>query len=131
MDTLLALPTRPARARLRAPQIVKRLDAFLHEHLDEPIQMAQLCDITGVSERSLRNACHAVRGTDAAGIYGPDLTHFASRPTIAAGVLPNTVAGRVKWLADTQGVKPGAAMPQVPLDPADRVALVQYLGTLR
>lgn len=76
-------------------------------------------------------ACHAVRGTDAAGIYGPDLTHFASRPTIAAGVLPNTVAGRVKWLADTQGVKPGAAMPQVPLDPADRVALVQYLGTLR
>jgi len=25
--------------------------------------MAQLCDATGVSERSLRNACHAVCGT--------------------------------------------------------------------
>jgi transcriptional regulator GlxA family with amidase domain len=60
----LTLPSpRPGRARLRAPQIVKRLDAFLHEHLDEPIHMAQLCDATGVSERSLRNACHAVCGT--------------------------------------------------------------------
>jgi transcriptional regulator GlxA family with amidase domain len=54
---------RHERTRFRAPQIVKRLDAFLREHLDEPIQMAQLCDATGVSERSLRNACHTVCGT--------------------------------------------------------------------
>jgi len=51
------------RARIRAPQIIERLDAFLHEHLDEPIHLAQLCVATGVSERSLRNACHAVCGT--------------------------------------------------------------------
>ena len=55
--------SRAGRIRVRAPQIVKRLDAFLHEHLDEPIHMAQLCVATGVSERSLRNACHAVCGT--------------------------------------------------------------------
>ena len=54
---------RAGRAQLRAPQIIKRLDAFLREHLDEPIHMAELCDATGVSERSLRNACHAVCGT--------------------------------------------------------------------
>ena len=54
---------RAGRAHLRAPQIIKRLDAFLREHLDEPIHMAQLCGATGVSERSLRNACHAVCGT--------------------------------------------------------------------
>jgi transcriptional regulator GlxA family with amidase domain len=53
----------PGRSRLRAPQIVNRLDAYLREHLDEPLNMARLCDVTGVSERSLRNACHAVRGT--------------------------------------------------------------------
>ena len=76
-------------------------------------------------------ACHTVRGTEAEGILGPDLTHFASRPTIAAGVLPNTVAGRLKWLADTQGVKPGALMPQVPLSATDRQAVVRYLGSLR
>jgi AraC-like DNA-binding protein len=51
------------RARIRPPQIVNRLDAFLEEHFDEPIYMSQLCDVTGVSERSLRNACHAVCGT--------------------------------------------------------------------
>ena len=55
---------RAGRAPVRAPQmIIKRLDAFLREHLDQPIHMAQLCDVTGVSERSLRNACHAVCGT--------------------------------------------------------------------
>jgi AraC-like DNA-binding protein len=61
-------PTSPrsprfGRPRIRAPQIVHRLDAFLDQHLDEPVHLATLCDITGVSERSLRNACHAVCGT--------------------------------------------------------------------
>jgi AraC-like DNA-binding protein len=51
------------RGRMRAPQIVHRVDEFLQAHLDEPIYMSQLCDVTGVSERSLRNACHAVCGT--------------------------------------------------------------------
>lgn len=53
----------PARTRVRAPQIVQQVEAFLRDHLDESIHMAQLCDVTGVSERSLRNACHAVCGT--------------------------------------------------------------------
>jgi len=52
-----------ARGRMRAPQIVHRVDEFLQAHLDEPIYMSQLCDVTGVSERSLRDACHAVCGT--------------------------------------------------------------------
>ena len=51
------------RSRLEAPQIINRLDAFLRDHLDEPLPLSQLCDVTGVSERSLRNACHAVCGT--------------------------------------------------------------------
>ena len=63
IDTSPATPARPGRARIEPPQIVKRLDAFLRDHLDEPIQISQLCDVTGVSERSLRNACHAMFGT--------------------------------------------------------------------
>jgi AraC-like DNA-binding protein len=63
MNTSTDTSARAGRARIPAPQIVKRLDAFLCAHLDEPIYMAQLCDATGVSERSLRNACHAVCGT--------------------------------------------------------------------
>ncbi len=54
---------RVARSRVTRPQIVTKLDAFLREHFDEPIHMAELCHVTGVSERSLRNACHAVYGT--------------------------------------------------------------------
>jgi AraC-like DNA-binding protein len=50
-------------ARISRPQIVNRVEAFLEDHFDEPIYMSQLCSVTGVSERSLRNACHAVCGT--------------------------------------------------------------------
>ncbi len=35
-------------------------------------------------------SCHAVKGTAAAGKFGPDLTHLMSRQTLAAGVLTNT-----------------------------------------
>ena len=59
----ISSPPRADRARIRAPQIIERLDAFLCEHLDEPVHLAQLCAATGVSERSLRNACHAMYGT--------------------------------------------------------------------
>jgi transcriptional regulator GlxA family with amidase domain len=51
------------RERISRPEIVDRVDEFLRQHVDEPIHMSQLCGITGVSERSLRNACHAVCGT--------------------------------------------------------------------
>lgn len=49
-------------ARISRAQIVDRLDAFLGTHADEAISIAQLCDATGVRERSLRNAVRAVRG---------------------------------------------------------------------
>jgi transcriptional regulator GlxA family with amidase domain len=39
------------------------VDTFLQDHVGEPIHLSQLCHVTGVSERSLRNACHAVCGT--------------------------------------------------------------------
>jgi cytochrome c oxidase subunit 2 len=76
------------------------------------------------------SSCHTVRGTTAGGIYGPDLTHFASRTTLASGILPNTPAAREQWLAHTQALKPGALMPQIPMDDDERKAVVDYLGSL-
>jgi cytochrome c oxidase subunit 2 len=76
-------------------------------------------------------ACHTVNGTDAGGRMGPDLTHFGSRATIAAGLLSNTPENLRRWLDDPQGLKPGNYMPQVPLPPADRTALVAYLEGLK
>ena len=55
-------------------------------------------------------ACHTIRGTDAAGILGPDLTHMRGRDHIAAGILPNTEENMRRWLSDPQGVKPGNLM---------------------
>lgn len=76
------------------------------------------------------SACHTVRGTDAGGIVGPDLTHFAGRTTLAAGILANTPENRRRWLEETQKIKPGALMPQVPLSEQDLTAVVDYLGSL-
>jgi cytochrome c oxidase subunit II len=75
--------------------------------------------------------CHAVRGTPARGELGPDLTHLASRLTLAAGTLPNTPGQRYGWVANPQAIKPGNKMPAVPLSPDELHAIVRYLGTLQ
>jgi AraC-like DNA-binding protein len=54
----VASPVRPTRL-----EIVSKLEEFLRDHTGEAISLSQLCDATGVSERSLRNACYAVCGT--------------------------------------------------------------------
>ncbi|MDF1504879.1 cytochrome c oxidase subunit II [Roseisolibacter sp. H3M3-2] len=74
--------------------------------------------------------CHAVRGTPARGDAGPDLTHLASRLTLAAGTLPNTRGHLTGWVADPQSIKPGSLMPSVPLEPRTLHAIVRYLETL-
>jgi cytochrome c oxidase subunit 2 len=55
--------------------------------------------------------CHAIEGTQAAGIIGPNLTRLGSRGTIAAGLLENTPENLVAWITDPLAVKPGAQMP--------------------
>jgi cytochrome c oxidase subunit 2 len=75
-------------------------------------------------------SCHAIAGTEAGGQNAPDLTHFGGRATIAAGLFHNTPQNLERWLADPQEVKPGSNMPEVPLSPTDRAALVAYLEGL-
>lgn len=78
-------------------------------------------------------ACHAIRSggpEHIGGRVGPDLTHVASRATIAAGTLPNTPANMAHWIADPQGVKPGSYMPNIPMTQQDVQALVAYLDAL-
>jgi cytochrome c oxidase subunit II len=75
--------------------------------------------------------CHAISGTPAASRIGPDLTHLASRQTLAAGTLPNTRANLAGWIVDPQVIKPGAKMPPNQLNGSDLVALVAYLETLK
>jgi cytochrome c oxidase subunit 2 len=75
--------------------------------------------------------CHSIRGEYAGSEYGPDLTHLASRQTLAAGALPLDAGGLDAWLADPQRHKPGTLMPTVPLSSTQRAALATYLMTLQ
>jgi cytochrome c oxidase subunit II len=75
--------------------------------------------------------CHNINGTIAHGRNAPDLTHVASRRTIAAGALPNTAANLASWIADPQKHKPGTNMPPNPMSGQDLNALVAYLETLK
>lgn len=77
-------------------------------------------------------ACHTIRGVSELGAVGPDLTHFASRPTIAAGTLPNTADNLHAWLVSAATTKPGAHMPSYNmLPPAELNVLVAFLMELR
>jgi cytochrome c oxidase subunit 2 len=75
--------------------------------------------------------CHAISGTSASSHAGPDLTHLASRRTIAAGTLPNTRGALAGWIVDPQRIKPGAKMPPNALSPKDLDALLTYLQSLK
>jgi cytochrome c oxidase subunit 2 len=75
--------------------------------------------------------CHAVAGTSAGGVTGPNLTHVASRLSLAAGTLPNTRGHLAGWIVDPQLQKPGNNMPPNLLSPHELQALLSYLETLR
>lgn len=76
-------------------------------------------------------ACHTVRGTEASGVIGPDLTHVGSRRSVA-GVLENDAAGFEAWLRDPAAYKPGVHMPAFGML-ADRelATIAAYLETLQ
>jgi cytochrome c oxidase subunit 2 len=74
--------------------------------------------------------CHAVRGTAAGAKVAPDLTHLASRRTLAAGALAMTRGSLAAWIADPQAIKPGAKMPRVDLSPDELEAVVAYVEGL-
>jgi cytochrome c oxidase subunit 2 len=84
-----------------------------------------------VIERGPCALCHTIRGTNAGARTAPDLTHFASRSTIAAGTVPNTPGYLAGWISDPQHVKPGNRMPPTGLTVEDLQAVLAYLETLK
>jgi cytochrome c oxidase subunit 2 len=78
------------------------------------------------------SACHAIRGTSADGVVGPDLTHAGSRATLAAGTVPNDRDGFVRWIGTSETIKPGVHMPAFHmLPPGELDALAAYLESLQ
>jgi cytochrome c oxidase subunit 2 len=77
------------------------------------------------------SVCHNISGTPASARVGPDLTHVASRRSIAAGTLPMSRGNLYGWVADPQSQKPGSHMPTVGLDSNELHAVVAYLERLK
>lgn len=75
--------------------------------------------------------CHTIKGTNASGNVGPDLTHFAGRKSIGAGILPNTPGNLAGWIANSQSIKPGNAMPPMDISGNKMQALLAYMETLK
>lgn len=98
--------------------------------------------------------CHTVRGHDGLGVNAPDLTHFGSRTTVAAGLLENSKEYLHRWLMYPNDVKPGNKMwvgvngmagyvkidettkrptgeRHIQLDDTEARALVEYLHSLK
>lgn len=74
--------------------------------------------------------CHAIEGTGATGELGPDLTHLASRRTLAAGTVPNNRGNLGGWIVAPQSIKPGSLMPATEMTGPQLQALLAYLETL-
>jgi cytochrome c oxidase subunit 2 len=81
--------------------------------------------------RSTCTQCHTIRGTIAGGAMGPDLTHLATRGTIAAGTLQNTRGHLTGWVLDAQSIKPGSHMPPNSIPAGDVQVLLTYLESLK
>lgn len=78
------------------------------------------------------NACHTIRGTEAHGTIGPDLTHIGSRHSIAAGVLKNEPNQFARWISHASTIKPGSKMPDFDRVSADDLrALAEFLESLQ
>jgi cytochrome c oxidase subunit 2 len=75
--------------------------------------------------------CHTISGTPAGSNIGPNLTHVASRQTIAAGTLENTREHLASWVNNSQRVKPGNRMPTMSFSDNDLQPLLDYLQSLK
>jgi len=116
--------------------IAEEPDAFEHwlaaqrEPAPNPTSPEQTHGLA-VVERGPCQMCHTIRGTSAGGRFGPDLTHVATRSTLASGTVPNTPDTLAEWIKDPQHIKPGTRMPSTGLSQEELQALVAYLQTLK
>jgi cytochrome c oxidase subunit 2 len=78
------------------------------------------------------SACHTIRGTSGDGVVGPDLTHVGGRASLGAGTLRNERGAVLRWITETERLKPGVHMPAFDMLPQQELqALAAYLEGLR
>lgn len=76
--------------------------------------------------------CHVIRGVaESPWKIAPDLTHFASRHTIAATGLPNRRGNLAGWIVHSTAIKRESLMPENNVNAATLRQLLTYLESLR
>ncbi len=72
--------------------------------------------------RSSCIGCHAVKGNPMSmGVLGPNLTHLATRHTIASGLYSNDATHLALWIKNATKMKPGSLMPAIGIGERDLV----------
>jgi cytochrome c oxidase subunit II len=124
-------------ALMRFSIVVQQKDEFVRWLADqaEPAQDPTDALARGGQDVFFANgcgACHAVRGTQADGVIGPDLTHVGSRLRLAADILPNDADAFQRWVAATEQLKPSVQMPPFHMLPPEQLnAMAAYLEGLK
>jgi cytochrome c oxidase subunit 2 len=126
----------PSHANMRATVIAKTPEEFDQWVKDQQAGAAQPTEALAQQGQQVLLAgacigCHAIEGTAAQGKVGPNLTHMASRTSIAGGMLTNTEGNLKRWLTNPPAVKPDSVMPNLNLSQSDIAALTAYLLTLK
>jgi cytochrome c oxidase subunit 2 len=75
-------------------------------------------------------ACHTITGVSK-GYIGPNLTHIATRTTIAGAIMKNDPKDLKAWIENPDALKPGANMPTLGLRGPELDNLVAYLESLK
>lgn len=75
--------------------------------------------------------CHTVRGTAASGTVGPDLTHIASRQSLAANTIDNSPETLAVWIVSPEKIKPDSLMPGTDFTQDELNALIAFLESLK
>jgi len=105
--------------------------AWIEHQKQQAEHPATPSDGEAVFQRNACISCHTIAGTVATGRFGPDLTHVASRDTIASGAVLNTPANLRAFVDNPAHFKPGALMPPMHLNDHDLDAVTRYLTTLK
>jgi cytochrome c oxidase subunit 2 len=72
--------------------------------------------------RSSCIGCHAIKGNPmSVSNVGPNLTHVATRHTIASGLYPNDAKSLALWIKNAPAMKPGSLMPTIGIGERDPV----------
>ena len=106
-------------------------DAWIAHQKQSSIQDARAAEGQAVFLHNACISCHTIAGTVATGRFGPDLTHLASRDTLASGSVLNTSANIRTFVDNPAHFKPGALMPPMHLNDHDLSAVTAYLTTLK